>query len=70
MNILKKKVRKIEGLDSGKLKYQHDNWSVHRAKKVEEYLSKQPFETIQWPARSPDLNPIENIWGLIKDRVW
>ena len=24
---------------------------------------------MDWPAKSPDLNPIENIWGLMKRQV-
>jgi len=43
-----------------------DNSPVHTAGIVQEWFAQHPeIEVLDWPAKSPDLNLIENIWAAI-----
>ncbi|KAA6392789.1 MAG: putative Transposable element Tc3 transposase [Streblomastix strix] len=50
--------------------YQMDNASVHKKKEVLEFLKKIGLKFLDWPALSPDLNPVENLWALMARRVY
>ncbi|GBL80412.1 hypothetical protein AVEN_92309-1 [Araneus ventricosus] len=46
-----------------------DNARPHRAAIVDNFLECEGIQRMEWPAYSPDLNPIENIWKALGQAV-
>ena len=64
---------KLKRSEKSKLIFMQDNARAHTAKSTISFLEKKGIKgnkIMDWPPNSPDLNPIENLWSLIKYEIY
>ena len=48
---------------------QQDNDSKHTSNICQKFIDENVSQLLDWPSNSPDANPIENIWSIVKRKV-
>ncbi|GBM16465.1 Transposable element Tc3 transposase [Araneus ventricosus] len=59
-----------ENIGGRNWEYQHDNAPIHTSNAMKNYLNSKNVSVLEWTPMSPDLNRIENVWGIMSRKLY
>ena len=60
----------IQVADDNTFLFMQDNARCHKAECILEFLKENGVPVMEWPPQSPDLNPLDNLWGEFKEQFY
>ena len=62
-------VSSVEKMGLNDFIFMQDNDPKHKSKLTMKFFQERNIQLLNWPPQSPDMNPIENLWFIIKQEV-
>lgn len=50
--------------------FQQDNAPIHTSRRTKQWLAGKNVNVLDWPACSPDCNPMENLWRILVRKIY